>query len=148
MNTNSHYKQKLIKNNKKKVKDKIVIKQNENNLHIKLDTPIVDPTSECFNYNYDITTSINTDLTKINPSINKVSFCIYRIVHCKNQQNVKHPFLQYLLYKYPPTQGNISNTMIFPFIKIKNNIKNESNKFVKTIIQIYILENLETLINQ
>lgn len=134
MNTKSHYKQKLSMNNRKKTKDKIVIKQNDNNLHIKLDTPIIDPTSDCFNYSYDITTSINTDLTKINPSINKVSFCIYRIVHCKNQQNVKHPFLQYLLYKYPPTQGNISNTMIFPFIKIKNNIKNEPNKFIKTII--------------
>lgn len=134
MNTNSHYKHKINNNHKKNTMTEIVTKQKENNLHIKLDTPIVDPTLNCFNYSYDITTAINTDLTKIKHSIDKVSFCIYRIVHCKNQQNVKHPFLQYLLYKYPPTQGNISNTMIFPFIKIKNNIKKESKEFIKTII--------------
>ena len=130
MNTNSHYKHKINNNHKKNTMTEIVTKQKENNLHIKLDTPIVDPTLNCFNYSYDITTAINTDLTKIKHSIDKVSFCIYRIVHCKNQQNVKHPFLQYLLYKYPPTQGNISNTMIFPFIKIKNNIKKESKECV------------------
>ena len=69
MNTNSHYKKKFNKNknNKKKEKAKIVIKDNHNNLHINLDTPIVDPTSSCFNYSYDITTSINTDLSKMNP---------------------------------------------------------------------------------
>ena len=133
MNTNSHYKKKFNKNknNKKKEKAKIVIKDNHNNLHINLDTPIVDPTSSCFNYSYDITTSINTDLSKMNPSIDKVSFCIYRVIHCKNQQNVKHPFLQYLLYKYPKNNGQISNTMIFPFIKIKSNIKKESNNYWK-----------------
>lgn len=134
MITNSHYKHTFTKNHKKDRKN-IKIKNNENKLHIKLDTPIVDPTSECFQYSYDLTRSINTDLTQINKSVDKVSFCIYRIVHCKNQQNVKHPFLQYLLYKYPDIQNNkISNTMVFPFIKIKSNLKKESNKFIRKII--------------
>lgn len=133
MNTNSHYKQAFKKSNNNKKSDKLVIKEQGNNIHIKLDTPIVDPTSECFNYNYDISTSINTDMSKINPNNKRISFCIYRILHCKNQQNVKHPFLQYLLYKYPSSSYNISNTMIFPFIKIKKNLKKESTKFIKDI---------------
>lgn len=133
MNTNSHYKHKFKKDHNKKKQNDIVVKEKNSNIHIKLDTPIVDPTSNCFNYSYDISTAINTDLSKMNPNAKRVSFCIYRIIHCKSQQNVKHPFLQYLLYKYPANYQNVSNTMIFPFIKIKSNIKKESAKFVKDI---------------
>ena len=133
MNTNSHYKNKFKKSNNKKQNDKNIKVNEISNIHIKLDTPIVDPNSECFNYQYDLSSSINTDITKINQNVERVSFCIYRILHCKNQQNVKHPILQYLLYKYPSNNVNISNAMIFPFIKIKNNIKKESRTFIKNI---------------
>ena len=132
MNTTSHYKNKL-KHSKKKDKKVINIKKQNSNLHIKLDTPIVDPKSNCFNYSYDLSTTIDSNLTNIGENNDRISFCIYRTVHCKNQHNVKHPFLQYLLYKYPANKSNLSNVMIFPFIKIKNNIKLESKKFIKKI---------------
>jgi hypothetical protein len=135
MNTTSHYKEKFKKNKPNKKNKLDIIKNKNNKIHIKLDTPIVDPNSNCFNYTYDLSTSINTDLNNISKNIDRISFCIYRIVHCKTQQNVKHPFLQYLLYKYPPSNNSsLSNMLVFPFIKFKNNFKSESNKFIENII--------------
>ena len=134
MNTTSHYKNNFKKSKNKNQKPSNIKIKEKDDIHIKLNTPIVDPTSNCFNYKYDLSTTINTNLNDINPNIKRVSFCIYRVVHCKNQENVKHPFLQYLLYKYSPHHGNVSNTMVFPFIEIKNNFKKETSNFIKKII--------------
>ena len=79
MNTNSHYKNKFKKSNNKKQNDKNIKVNEISNIHIKLDTPIVDPNSECFNYQYDLSSSINTDITKINKMLNIQFFNIYFI---------------------------------------------------------------------
>ena len=57
---------------------------------------------------------------------------VYIELYIVSPTKQKHPFLN-IYYKYPANYQNISNTMIFPFIKIKSNIKKEFAKFVKDI---------------
>ena len=140
MNTHSHYKKKVSehKNSKRHKNEKsttMVMSEHKKGkqMHIKLDTPIVDPQSDCYKYQYDILRSLNTDFSQINEKSTTISLCIYRVVHCKIQQNVKHPFLQYLLYKYPDSSHSTSNLMVFPFIEEKKNILNEAKKFAKQL---------------
>ena len=141
MNTHSHYKKKVSKHKKAKSHKKqntttmVVSEQKKDKqMHIKLETPIVDPQSDCYKYKYDILRTLNTDLSEINENMTRISLCIYRVVHCKNQQNVKHPFLQYLLYKYPDNLHSTSNLMVFPFIDVKKNILHKAKKFAKQLV--------------
>ena len=53
---------------------------------------------EAILYTYNIDTTINTDLSQLPASTEQICFCIFRIVHCRQQQNVQMPFLEYLLY--------------------------------------------------
>ena len=140
MNTTSHYKKDIknkIKKNKKLNKNKNNVKSQldeEKQLYIKLRTPIIDPKSKCAEYSYNIKPAINTNISEISSNINRISFCIYRIVHCKSQQNVKFPFLQYLLFKYPTSSSSTSDLMVFPFIKKSKNILTNAKKFIKQLI--------------
>jgi hypothetical protein len=137
MNTISNYKQKIQTMKKGESKNNaITIVENNNDLpmHIKLDTPIIDPKSDCFKYEYNLNNAINTNLKDIGKNYKTISFCIYRINNCKIQENVKFPFLQYLVYKYPESSDKTSNLMVFPFIKIKQSVKADSKKFIKKLV--------------
>ena len=148
MNTNSHYRNEIIqrllmkkKMNRVASKSKkvdISVKEEakekkEMPMHISLKTPILNLTDDCSQYTYNIDTTINTDLSQLPSSTGQICFCIFRVVHCREQQNVQMPFLQYLLYKYPHSTKKESNLMVFPFIKGGGSIKKKAEKHVKTI---------------
>ena len=112
MNTNSHYRNEIIQrllgkkmnriaSKSKKVDISVKEEKKEMPMHISLKTPILNLTDDCAQYTYNIDTTINTDLSQLPASTEQICFCIFRIVHCRQQQNVQMPFLEYLLYKYP-----------------------------------------------
>jgi len=132
MNTSSHYKQQIIDKLKrpmakytvagKSIIDKPVeikdVGSGATSLmptHIKLKTPVPDLTFRCAVHEYDIESSISTDLKELPSNPSRISFCMYRITDCKKRHNVKTPFLQYLLYKYPASDKDYSDMMVFPF---------------------------------
>ena len=100
MNTISNYKQKIQTMKKGETKNNtITIVENNNDLpmHIKLDTPIIDPKSDCFKYEYNLNNAINTNLKDIGKNYKTISFCIYRINNCKIQDNVKFLFFNIII---------------------------------------------------
>ena len=146
MNTNSHYRKEILNNllNKKNriasksKKMSIAIEEKQEKkknlpMHISLKTPVLNLTNNCSKYTYNISTTLNTELSQLPKYADRVCLCIYRVVHCKLQQNVKMPFLEYLLYKYPHSNSKESDIMVFPFIKGTGNIKKNSNRFVKKL---------------
>lgn len=88
-------------------------------------------------FKYNIKKILKIDYNNIELNNNSNIFvCIYKINFDIDTKKIKSPFLQYLLYKYPNNNSNLSNKMIFPFIKYKtgDNILKKSNQFVKNII--------------
>jgi len=113
----------INKNKITKVNPTINIKNTQDNImptHIKLNSPSLKATQSCNEHSYNIERSINTDIKNLPTSPSVISFCIYRIITCKNRSKPPHPFLQYLLYKYPQTEKGVSDLMVFPFIKYKS----------------------------
>ena len=145
MNTHSHYRKAIIqqllrqKNNNASKSIKSIksmdIKNSKSKapMHISLKTPLLNLTNECSQYEYNIHTTLNTNLNEIPQNTERVCICVYRIIHCRNQQNVQMPFLEYLLYKYPESTKKESNIMVFPFLKGGNSSVKRANEFVKKI---------------
>lgn len=130
---NSYYKEIAGKLNKKSTNktSSIAIKNIVDPTHIKLNSPTPDLVGDCYKFNYNITTIINTDFKELPRSPERILFCVYRIVNCNNRSNTELPFLQYLLYKYP---DNVLNQMVFPFIKYKQgNVLNLASNYIKSI---------------
>ena len=130
---NSYYKEIAGKLNKKERGNtpSMSIKNIVDPTHIKLNSPSVGLTDECHKFNYNITNIINSNFKELPTNPERILFCIYRIVDCKNRSNAQLPFLQYLLYKYP---DNVNNTMVFPFIKYKHGkILKLASDYIKSI---------------
>lgn len=87
-------------------------------------------------YFYPISKVLKTDFDSIQPHKGeKIFVCIYRINKNTNTKVVLHPFLQYLLYKYPDGDKTESNKMIFPFEVYKNGyVLDIANKMVENIL--------------
>jgi hypothetical protein len=142
MNTDSRYRKSIINTLiKKKIKRRIPININSGRgsapkvSHIELKTPLADLGNNCAQYTYNINATINTKLSELPHDYNRVVFCIHRVVHCKIQQNVDMPFIQYLLYKYPEQKKDISNMLVFPFEKKgSKDIKSLASNYIKKII--------------
>ena len=133
MHRSSYYKEIAgkLKNENKTSASSISIKNIVVPTHIKLNSPSVELTGDCHKFKYNIDSVTNTNLAELPSNPERIIFCIYRIVHCKNRSNTKLPFLQYLLYKYP---DNVENVIVFPFIKYKGgNIIKTASKYVKSI---------------
>ena len=79
---------------------------------------------------------LKTDFDNIQPHKGeKIFICIYRVNKNTKTKVILHPFLQYLLYKYPDGKNNESNTMIFPFeIYKKGNALTLANDLVENIL--------------
>ena len=135
MNTKSRYRHAIIDNLKKNnIGSKSINSVTPPAMHIALKTPSVDLVNNCAKYTYNISSSINTNLKDIPEDYKRLVFCIHRVIHCKIQQNVNMPFLQYLLYKYPEQKGDALNLMVFPFTKGNKNIKTVANDYIQKII--------------
>ena len=156
MHRSSYYKEIAgkLNNNSKSTSSSISIKNIVAPTHIKLNSPSVELTGNCHKFKYNIETVTNTNFTELPSNPERIIFCIYRIVHCKNRSNAKLPFLQYLLYKYP---DKIENVIVFPFIKYKggdimkiaskhvNSISNktlECNGFIENDNNLYLFYNI------
>ena len=144
MNTISHYKKSISnivdKTPTKKTysSPKISIKEEISDQSMEIDdisyekdgTKLMMPESTITNrVSYNIKSILETDMTRVPSNVKRMAFCIYRI----NNTNNNTPFLEYLLYKYDNTKNDFSNMLIFPFVNIKTNIEEESNKFMKNL---------------
>ena len=81
-------------------------------------------------YYYPIINSLKQDFENIKPKKgDKIFSCIYKINKNTNIKVILHPFIQYLLYKYPESKDHHSNLLIFPFTLYKSgsaiNVANE-----------------------
>tara|TARA_B100000927_G_scaffold126983_1_gene102415 strand:- start:7247 stop:8407 length:1161 start_codon:yes stop_codon:yes gene_type:complete len=87
------------------------------------------------NYIYNINSILNKNINNISSKTNNLVFCFYRILDNKNTTDNEKPFLQYLLYKYPESNKDVANLMVFPFIKYNSNkkIKQQCDDFTKKI---------------
>jgi len=65
---------------------------------------------------YDITSYIDDDTENLTPDTSIIVLCIYKI----STYSKSKPFLQYLLYKYPTGDTDVSDMLIFPFIKFSS----------------------------
>lgn len=123
MNTTSNYKQTIGGKNETIIPKQLTIKDSLNvtsfPTHIKINSPSIIQ-DNCSLYTYDIDKTLNTNMHQLPSKPKVVSFCIYRIITCKNRERPSHPFLQYLLYKYPSNIKNTNDTLVFPFIKYKS----------------------------
>ena len=123
MNTNSHYKNFAGNSRINTNEPKSVIQLNSSPVdilptHIKVNSPSLKITPSC-DYTYNIRQTLNTELHELPTNPSTISFCIYRVITCKNRAKPVYPFLQYLLYKYPSSKTDNSNLMVFPYIKYK-----------------------------
>jgi len=89
---------------------------------------------------------LNSDFSKIYAdNIELLVICIYRINTIKNNYSTSHPYLEYLLYKYPSTveKQSLKNTCIFPFVKCDKNksIHSQANKLCHKITNAKINSN-------
>ena len=86
-------------------------------------------------FTYDINRHLRTDFHTIEPK-NKENIyaCCFRIVQSTPTKMIKHPFLEYLLYKYPIKSHKLSNLCIFPFSEYTNGeVLNIGKTLVKRI---------------
>ena len=138
MNTNSHYKNFAGNSRLNTNKPKSVIQINTSPAdilptHIKVNSPSLKISKSC-DYTYNIEQILNTNIHDIPTNPSTISFCIYRIITCKNRAKPMHPFLQYLLYKYPSSNTDNSNLLVFPFIKYKKgSVITIANKITKDL---------------
>ena len=138
MNTNSHYKNFAGNSRLNTNKPKSVIQINTSPAdilptHIKVNSPSLKISKSC-DYTYNIEQILNTNIHDIPTNPSTISFCIYSIITCKNRAKPMHPFLQYLLYKYPSSNTDNSNLLVFPFIKYKKgSVITIANKITKDL---------------
>ena len=111
----------------KKVSQKMII----------INSPTQKPYTKKYNFKYgeDI---LNTDFKTIQTDdIEKLVVCIYRINTIENNYLTSNSYLEYLLYKYPPSikKKSLKNTCVFPFIKFnkKKSIKVQTDNLVYTL---------------
>ena len=83
-----------------------------------------------YEYNYNIENILN-DIDSLDFTPKNVIFCFFRVVNNKNRTDIQSTFLQYLLYKYPESKKETSNSLVFPFIKFN------SKKSLKETISLY-----------
>jgi len=142
MNTSSLYKKYLSHITKKgTMRIKEIDKYTPIPTAIKLKTPgLIQVDNNCSEFDYPIHDTLNTNFNQITPTYNKVSICPYFVTTCKNRYGVLKPFLQYLLFKYPPSNKKIGNLLVFPFVDVKTtiNVKKVANKLLQSVIQIKI----------
>ena len=72
-----------------------------------------------YEYNYNIENILN-DIDSLDFTPKNVIFCFFRVVNNKNRTDIQSTFLQYLLYKYPESKKETSNSLVFPFIKFNS----------------------------
>jgi len=141
MNTKSKYIKTVLKNKNKIKKSspvKPILKKKSINKII-IDSPKL--LQKKIKYNYNISSILKTDISKISKKIQKIFVCVYVIIDSSNRINVPLPYLQYLLFKYKNTNKLLPNNCIFPFIKTKNtNYEKQANKLVNKLLD----ENIKT----
>jgi len=115
-------------NKNKKPKKKIIIHNDistdENPKKIILSKSLVNPTNlaKCSDITYPIDNILITDPTLIQKTKSmRIFLCIYRVKDCNHKE--QFPYIEYLLYKYPPNMKpkKLINHFSFPFVMSKKN---------------------------
>ena len=86
-------------------------------------------------YTYDIHRHLKTDFHNLSPK-NKthINICCFKIIESRPNKIIQHPFVQYLLYKYPKNTEKVGNICIFPFEIYKSgDVLDITKKMIKTL---------------
>ena len=75
--------------------------------------------SKIIEYSYNIENILN-DIANIDFTPKNIVFCFYRMINNKNRADINSAYLQYLLYKYPESKKENSNSLVFPFVKFNS----------------------------
>jgi len=117
-------------NSKKTSSKKIInidksISNTQNPQTIIIQEPLNKITNKNSTVSYPIANILNTSFKNINDTVKNIAVCIYRINTNKNNYFTNYPYLEYLLFKYPPNekQRDSKNKCVFPFVK---NIKGKT----------------------
>ena len=86
-------------------------------------------------YTYDIHRHLKTDFHNLSPKKNThINICCFKIIKSRPNKIIQHPFLQYLLYKYPKNTKKVGNICIFPFEIYKSGgVLETAKKMIKTL---------------
>tara|TARA_B110000211_G_C14059097_1_gene544712 strand:+ start:5 stop:1177 length:1173 start_codon:yes stop_codon:yes gene_type:complete len=86
-------------------------------------------------YTYDIHRHLKTDFHNLSPKKNThINICCFKIIESRPNKIIQHPFLQYLLYKYPKNIKKAGNICIFPFEIYKSgDVLDTAKKMIKTL---------------
>ena len=86
-------------------------------------------------YTYDIHRHLKTDFHNLSPKKNThINICCFKIIESRPNKIIQHPFLQYLLYKYPKNTKNVGNICLFPFEMYKSGaVLDTTKKMIKTL---------------
>ena len=114
MNVKSKYKNQLNKSKKKiKIKIKKDISESSKPKTIIIQSPMAEQKMNSkIKIHYPINNILEEDFKKIPETIENIVVCVYRINTSKNNYATSFPYLEYLLYKYPPSSKNISKNML------------------------------------
>ena len=109
---------------------------------IKIKEPeLIQTVKECSTFHYPLNDILNTNFEELKTKLfSKLMICPYFITTCQNRSNIMKPYLQYLLYKYPPSNSKISNLMVFPFkdLNKKVDIEKQANVLLDEVIKVKI----------
>ena len=109
---------------------------------IKIKEPeLIQTVKECSTFHYPLNDILNTNFEELETKLfSKLMICPYFITTCQNRSNIMKPYLQYLLYKYPPSNSKISNLMVFPFkdLNKKVDIEKQANVLLDEVIKVKI----------
>ena len=123
-----------------KIKDISAITPIPTAIKIKEPEPI-QTVKECSQFHYPLNDILNTNFDELKSKLfSKLLICPYFITTCQNRSDIMKPYLQYLLYKYPPSNSKISNLMVFPFkdLNKKVDIEKQANVLLDEVIKVKI----------
>ena len=85
-------------------------------------------------YQYNIENILN-NIDSLDFTPKNIIFCFYRVLNSKTRNDIQKTFLQYLLYKYPESKKESSNSLVFPFVKFnsKKTLKDTISSYTKKI---------------
>ena len=110
-----------------KIKDISAITPIPTAIKIKEPEPI-QTVKECSQFHYPLNDILNTNFEELKTKLfSKLLICPYFITTCQNRSDIVKPYLQYLLYKYPPSNSKISNLMVFPFKDLNKKVDIEKH---------------------
>ena len=80
-------------------------------------------------YKYNLNGILKTDFKQLQITPKTFIYaCCFRVVISKPNKIIQNPFLEFLLYKYPPSSSSYSNLCVFPFRILGKDTLNQTKR--------------------